>query len=261
MMQKLECLPLEEVVRACEHEAQEYRSQHSTTDLFRLELFRRAICQQDQAAWQEIYALYASLVCSWIWRYARGTTWLDQEEAASLANVAFAKLARNLTASKFENFASIGAILGYFKLVVHSVVADERAFRDSLRDQQAETAGLLSLSYRGAEDLASIVASNEDARLLLQDIFACLKGERERAYVIYAYLYGMKPQQIVQHSSRLFPSVRDVYRVRANIQDRLRRSYKYHQHFRREEPRAGDDPESESFPAIHVSPFEELIYE
>jgi hypothetical protein len=228
MMQKLEYLPLEEVVRACEHEAQAYRSQHSTTDLFRLELFRRAICARDQAAWQEVYTLYASLVCSWIWRYAHGATWLDQEEAASLANVAFAKFARNLTASKFEDFTSIGALLEYFKLVVHSVVADEQASRNRQRE---ETVGLLTLSYPGAGDLASIVASNDDARLLLRGIFSCLKTEHERSYVIQAYVYGMKPQQIVQHSRELFPTVGDVYRVRGNIQDRLRRSYKYHQHF------------------------------
>ena len=225
---KPECLPLGELLSECMNETQQYRTRHILTDSCRMELFRRAVCQRDQGAWQEIYTLYASLVCSWIWRYAHGATWLDQEEAASLANVAFAKFAHNLTASKFEDFTSLGALLGYFKLVVHSVVADERATRNR---QKEEPVGLLTLSYPGAGDLASIVASNDDARILLRDIFSCLKTEHERSYVIQAYVYGMKPQQIVQHSRELFPTVGDVYRVRGNIQDRLRRSYKYHQHF------------------------------
>src|SRR5712691_3340375 len=102
-------------------------------DLYALELFRRAILENDQDAWAALYDLYQFLVRNWITNRLAGGVSADVCEA--LTNDAFVKFFRAIDAKRFEGFSSILGLLAYFRTCARSVAAD---YRRSQRAHQAE---------------------------------------------------------------------------------------------------------------------------
>ncbi len=116
---------------------------------------------------------------------------------------------------------SLAAILKYLKMCVHSVVADEVRSRQSR--QYEETLELIEQEPAG-DDPADDVVSNISAQGLWQVIQEELNGEDERVLIYLAYIHGMKPSEISSQHRRLFPTVDDVYRIKRNVLERLRRN-------------------------------------
>jgi hypothetical protein len=68
----------------------------------RFELFRRAILNRDQAAWQAIHAQYQTLITSWVWRHSKFQS--TNEEAASFVNAAFIRFWRTVSKKGMGQF-------------------------------------------------------------------------------------------------------------------------------------------------------------
>src|SRR2546430_3521905 len=216
-----ERLSINELARCCSEETSKFLKQSASNDRFCLELFRRAIVNRDDDAWACIYQQYAPLVLTWITQHQSATPLLGQDGSAPLVNAAFAKLSQALTPAKMENFDSLAALLKYLKMCVHSVVADEVRARQAR--QYEET--LESIEHEpAADDPADDVVSTIAAQGLWQVIQEELNGEDERMLIYLAYVQGMKPSEISSQHNRLFPSVEDVYRIKRNVLERLRRN-------------------------------------
>ncbi|HEY4388030.1 MAG TPA: hypothetical protein VGN34_26580 [Ktedonobacteraceae bacterium] len=216
-----EQLSINELARCCAEETNKFLKQSASNDRFCLELFRRAIVKRDDDAWACIYQQYAPLVLTWVTQHQSAATLLGQDGSAPLVNAAFAKFSQALTPVKIDNFDTLAAILKYLKMCVHSVVADEVRSRQAR--QYEET--LDSLAQEPAsDDPADDVVSNLSAQGLWQIIQEELNGEDERVLVYLAYVQGMKPSEITSIHRRLFPSVDDVYRIKRNVLERLRRN-------------------------------------
>jgi RNA polymerase sigma factor (sigma-70 family) len=119
------------------------------------------------------------------------------------------------------NFDSLAAVLKYLKMCVHSVIADEVRSRQAR--QYEETLELID-HEPASDDPADDVVSNISAQGLWQVIQEELNGEDERVLIYLAYVQGMKPSEISNQHNRLFPSVEDVYRIKRNVLERLRRN-------------------------------------
>ena len=120
-----------------------------------------------------------------------------------------------------DNFDSLAAVLKYLKMCVHSVIADEVRSRQAR--QYEETLELID-HEPASDDPADDVVSNISAQGLWQVIQEELNSEEERVLVYLAYVQGMKPSEIRSQYKRLFPSVEDVYRIKRNVLERLRRN-------------------------------------
>src|SRR5262249_17627390 len=59
-------LPLRAAGDACRAETAKFWRREASNDAFCLELFRRAICEADAAAWESVFDVYRSLVAVWI---------------------------------------------------------------------------------------------------------------------------------------------------------------------------------------------------
>jgi hypothetical protein len=59
---------------------------------------------------------------------------------------------------------------------------------------------------------------------LWQVILEELNGEDERVLIYLAYVQGMKPSEISSRQRQFFPTVDDVYRIKRNVLERLRRN-------------------------------------
>ncbi len=222
-------LSVNELARYCAEETNKFLKQSVSNDRFCLELFRRAIMQRDEAAWASIYQQYAPLVLTWVAQHQSATPVLGQDGAAPLVNASFAKFAQALTPVKMGNFDSLAAILKYLKMCVHSVVADEVRARQAR--QLEETLEAIEHEPAG-DDPADDVVATISAQNLWQLIQEELNGDEERVLIYLAYVQGMKPGEISARHRRLFPTVDDVYRIKRNVLERLRRNRRLQALFR-----------------------------
>lgn len=214
-------LSVSDLARCCVEETNKFLRQSASNDRYCLELFRRAIIRRNEDAWTCIYQQYASLVLTWVNQHQSAASLLGQDGSAPLVNAAFAKFAQALTPAKMDHFDSLAAILKYLKMCVHSVIADEVRSRQA--HQYEET--LDSIEQEPAtDDPAEDVVSSLSAQSLWQIIQEELNGEDERLLIYLAYVQGMKPGEICVQHRQIFPSVEDVYRVKRNVLERLRRN-------------------------------------
>lgn len=217
----VEQLSVNDLARCCAEETNKFLRQSTSNDRFCLELFRRAIVRHDEDAWTCLYQQYAPLVLTWVNQHQSAASLLGQDGGNPLVNTAFAKFAQALTPAKMGNFDSLAAILKYLKMCVHSVIADEvrsrqaRQYEETLDSIEQEPA---------ADDPAEDVVSGLSAQHLWQVIQEELNGEDERLLIYLAYVQGMKPGEISAHNRHYFPSVEDVYRIKRNVLERLRRN-------------------------------------
>ena len=217
----IESLSINDLARCCSEETSKFLKQNASNDRYCLELFRRAVTRRSEDAWACIYQQYAPLVLTWVNQHQSATSLLGQDGSAPLVNAAFAKFSQAMTPTKMDNFDSLAAVLKYLKMCVHSVIADEVRSRQSR--QYEETLELIE-HEPASDDPADDVVSNISAQGLWQVIQEELNGEDERILIYLAYVQGMKPGEISSQHNRLFPTVEDVYRIKRNVLERLRRN-------------------------------------
>ncbi len=219
--ESLHMLAINDLARCCAEETNKFLKQSMSNDRYCLEMFRRAIVQRDDDAWACIYQQYAPLVLTWVTQHQSAAPLLGQDGSAPLVNAAFAKFSQALTPAKMANFDSLAAILKYLKMCVHSVVADEVRARQAR--QYEETLELIE-NEPASDDPADDVVANISAQGLWQIIQEELNSEDERVLIYLAYIQGMKPSEISSQHRQLFPTVDDVYRIKRNVLERLRRN-------------------------------------
>ncbi len=217
----IQLLPVNDLARCCSEETHKFLRQKASNDRYCMELFRRAIVQRDNDAWACVYQQYAPLVLTWITQRQSAAPLLSQDGSGPLVNAVFAKFAQALTPAKMDNFDTLAAILKYLKMCVHSVVADEVRTRQS---RQYEEALELIEQEPASDDPADDVVSTISAQGLWQVIQEELNDEDERMLIYLAYIQGMKPGEISSQHQNHFPSVGDVYRIKRNVLERLRRN-------------------------------------
>lgn len=230
---QVERLSVNELARCCAEETNKFLRQNVSNDRYCLELFRRAIVKRDEDAWACVYQQYAPLVLTWVTQHQSAAALLGQDGSGPLVNAAFAKFSQALTPAKMQNFDSLAAILKYLKMCVHSVVADEVRARQAR--QYEETLELIE-HEPAADDPADDVVSSISAQSLWQVIQEELNNEDERILIYLAYVQGMKPGEISSQHRRLFPTVDDVYRIKRNVLERLRRNRRLQMIFRHQYP-------------------------
>ena len=214
-------LSVNELARSCAEETTKFLRQSVSNDRYCLELFRRAIVKRDEDAWACLYQQYAPLVLTWVNQHQSATLLLGQDGGSPLVNAVFAKFSQALTPVKMDNFDALAAILKYLKMCVHSVIADEVRARQAR--QYEETLDAIE-QEPASDDPAEDVISNMSMQSLWQVIQEELNGEDERLLIYLAYVQGMKPAEICERHRRYFSTVEDVYRIKRNVLERLRRN-------------------------------------
>lgn len=217
----VEQLSVTDLARCCAEETRKFLQQSASDDRYCLELFRRAIVWRDDDAWACIYQQYAPLVLTWVHQHPGAAVLLGHDGSAPLVNATFAKFAQALTPAKMDHFNALAAILKYLKMCVHSVIADEVRARQAR--QYEETLETIE-QEPSTEDPAENVVSHLSAQSLWQVVQEELNGDDERLLVHLIYVQGMKPGEICAQHRQTFPQVEDIYRIKRNVLERLRRN-------------------------------------
>ncbi len=215
-------MSVEELAPYWRQETGNYMTDHPPNDTHRLELFRRAIFDQDQAAWQAIYVEYQALVSFWIKQHNHFDS--VREEARFLVNEVFARFwyTASLHKDKFQ-FNALAPLLSYLKACVHSVIQDEwRRQRHRPRDDLIWD-GISEILPGTPPSLEAQAIDQVVLDALTRAIASRLQGEEEKVVAALSWTYGLRPSEIQARRPDLFPDVRRVYQVKRNILNRLQR--------------------------------------
>jgi DNA-directed RNA polymerase specialized sigma24 family protein len=181
------------------------------------ELFRRAICERDERAWQQIVERYRGLVASWVGQHAAGARLSDEGEY--WVNGAFERFWFAVTADRWDRFSDVLGLLKYLKLCAHSLVLDDLRRRRGHPDTPLDLVAN-QLGDTGERELSAQVLAEEVWRAVVDALPE--PGDRLVAYL--SLVQGCTPRDIHARHPGRFASVQEVYRVKRNMVDRLRRS-------------------------------------
>lgn len=183
---------------------------------------RRALVDRDADAWEAIYARLRPLVWMWARRVASHP---DQVEA--IVNAAFTRLWKAVDATRIADFADLPSLLQYLKLCVHSVALDDRRANARWSMMQSWEGGIIENRFTEPAahiDLEAEVLARERRDELWVVIAGCLPDRRERLLARLSFVDGLPAREVCKRYPQLFPTVGEVYRLKAAIHKRLRRA-------------------------------------
>lgn len=212
-----EQLTLSVLAQRCATESDRFFNQEAHDPRYCFELFRRALVERDDLAWQLIFAQYRPLVVSWVER--QPVFPLTGEEADYFVNGAFTRLMKAIDPEDFSRFENLRAILGYLQLCVASEVHD---FGRSLK----KTVALDKVDFLAniaKEDVEEEAAEHSGRDAIWQTVRENMKDETEFLVVYASFVLGLKPRQLLKKYPDRFSNVQRIYRIKENVMARLRR--------------------------------------
>lgn len=202
----------------CQEETARYLRRESGEGVCCFELFRRAVADRDDQAWERVVIQYRRMVLAWVRRHP--TRALVNESDDDWVHDAFARFWKAVPPDRFAMFPNLAAILRYLKLCVHSSLMDEARASEAQRAAPIDDA----VEMPGPLDVEGAALSESTALRFWQSIQAELQDEVERLVVYLSFALDLKPGEIQARYPEHYASVADVYRVKRNVLERLRRS-------------------------------------
>lgn len=211
----LERMSVDELSMRC---ADEKKNDTSHED-YCVELFRRAITQNDQVCWEKIVNHnFGKQVTGWVWKANPPEIYPVED----YVQTTFARFATKYTTKKLKRAKRLQSILLYLKSVTRSVVEDarrewERQVKERAWEMEQEEV---------IADTPVDFAESVDFESLLTVILACCKTEQEKAIVNLKYRNDKTPKEIFALRSDLFANAASVSSVHDTLKRRLERDPK-----------------------------------
>ena len=204
-----------ELAECCAAEQVRFRQRLAVDERAGLELFRRAIQQRDEEAWELLYQQWRGLLLHWLLQHPAARLVLEQESPESYLTATLTKFWQATTGAKRSQpaFGTLADILAYLRRCLNSVVLD------ALRQMQARPQEVSEeVIARGAVN--QMESSGGD---LWRCIERALPDARERQLLYLRYVLGYRPREIVARYPTDFPQVKRVYQMERNLLQRLGR--------------------------------------
>ncbi len=217
--------PLPRVAERCAEETGRYFHTQASDSSPCFELFRRALGEGNQLAWEAVFRQYHSLVAAWVSRHP--AILRSHRETEDYVNNAFERMWSALSHAKFNRFDSLSAVLAYLKMCAHSAIVED-ARKASLLDRAVTLDdaphGLESDLPAPAEFATERVVLTHEARHAVRDaVNARLQDEKERLVVYCLFELDLKPKAIYAQHPDMFADVREIYLIRQVVLERLSR--------------------------------------
>jgi|SRR5215467_12839000 len=204
---------------ACCRETEAFRSRGSSDPTFCIELFRRALQERLQDAWQHLMTCFGGSVRAWLYRHPRRGSALAHQDETFYITGTFAKLWETNQRSPLV-ITTLPALLSYLQRCLHTVVMEEARFWQRPH---------VPLEEGADRDSGSTPEDELPPREDLANLVSCAADERERRLIGLRWLRGYPPAEIVRRWPEEYPQVREVYQMLQNILAR------YYRRFRRDE--------------------------
>ncbi len=213
---------LQDLADHCAEETHDFFQNGQNACASCLTLFKRAVLEQDEDAWELIYRQYEPLVKGWVLRHPAFLQ--TGEEADFFVNVAFSRMWQAITPEKCEGFNDIKSALRYLQACTHSAILD------SIRQQRSEWLDIDASDVQRQIDAHAAIPNIEDrvqhriyCKQALIAIQKRMKTPKEHYVLHEMFVLGLKPSEIIRKHPGVFRDVQEIYRIKENILARLRR--------------------------------------
>jgi len=216
--QAIEQLGLAALAQRCCEENERFHRGQPHDPRYGYELFRRALAERDELAWEYLYQLFSPMVERWVRRnsvFAR-----SGESSEFLVGAVFFRFWRAITPERFAAFPNLSALLHYLRCCASGAVIDSartQSWAEILPEETIEHE-LVSDDAPDTEALDSICRDE-----FWRHLNALLNGEAERVVMYCSFVLGMRPGDILSRCRNLFSQVAEIYSVRRNVLKRLSR--------------------------------------
>jgi hypothetical protein len=214
----------------CCHETAEYRAGRASDPAFCLELFRRALQEQVNAAWEKLMTCFTPSVRTWFRRHPRRELAAPNGDGEQFVAEAFARM-WVANASKPLTISTLPQLLIFLRRCLHTSVMGEVRAR--------ERAALFSTVFVDVEDEEDGERDPPDKRSnvegevfgaiardeLLRRMLGCAHDDRERTVARLRWVRRDTPAEIARDHPREFADVREIYKILANLLARYVRHY------------------------------------
>lgn len=210
-------MSLAELSARCSGEVNRYMHEEAHNDDYCLEIFRRAMLQNDAHAWELLTQRFHNLLVSWVRRHpSREIAYrLDSEE--NYVAFAFERFWKVTVRNNALEFNTLASALAFLRACLNSAVID--TLRGYSRPHE------VPLPEPGFPEEPAVDDSTDgESSETWHVIKGLLPNEREQRVAYLLYHCGLKPREIVQFCPQEFDDVREIYRLIRNIRDRLERN-------------------------------------
>ena len=212
---------LTELSQRCSQESDRFFNRQEYDPSYCFELFRRAILHGNEYAWELVYRQYQRLVSHWVERHALLAA--TDEEAEYFMNRAFEKMWQGMTPEKFDDFDDLKSVLRYLQMCTHSVVVDYmRRKEQSTLAAQVEEQDVTSVDS-GKTAVENKIFTRERRIDFWHWLRQNLEDEQEYKVIHSSFILDLKPREIASQFPESFSDVREVYRLKEKVLNRLRR--------------------------------------
>ena len=202
-------MSLSELTSRCMSEIQKYNQREPHNDQCCLEIFRRALLQQDSRAWSVLTERFHGIVLSWVRRHPQREAVRDIDSEENFVALTFERFWRVTVRNKTLEFTTLAGALAFLRACVNSVIID------TLRSQK---------EIPIPENFERVAPEPDESNQRWEVIKGFIPNAREQRLAYLLYYCGLKPRQIVQLLPREFNDVHEIFRLTRNIIDRLRRN-------------------------------------
>jgi hypothetical protein len=207
-------LPLGELARRCREATPDAVDPGGDEACY--EILRRAVCHRDDLAWHAAMDRWRLLVQSYArqhpsWPLVAG----DEEDWATRT---FERFWKAVGPDRFDAFPNLPVLLRYLKMCAHSAVLN------AARTTQAGRVSLEDAPDSGTNSVEPVVVDGLATQALWQTVEAELQDQPERLVAYLSFVLDLKPAEIASRHPASFADPADVYRVKRNVIDRLRRN-------------------------------------
>ena len=211
-------MSLAELAAQCMRELGNYRRGKTCTDIYGLELLRRAIVQSDQEAWAWVQYCFGGMVRGWLRRHPQREVACRLESDENYVAQTFERFWQATTLHQQVEFSTLAAALQYLRASLNGVILDE------LRVYTRPREVLLPEPGEPGEPLVEDDTENSE---VWESLHMLLTNPREQRVAYFLFHCGLKPREIIRFCPQDFSDIQEIYRLRRNIMERLLRNADY----------------------------------
>lgn len=202
----------------CMNAINNYRRGEPSNDQYGLELFRRALMQQDPAAWEIIQQSFDDTMLHWMRSHPLREAACHFDSDENYVAQAFTRFWQATTGNQKIEFRTLAAVLRYLRASLNGTILD--TLRAYSRPRE--------IPLPEPDEPGEPIAEDQDDSRELWEVFQRLLSDKRQQRVAYLIFHcGLKPREIVQFCAQEFIDVEEVYRLRRNIFERLLRNADY----------------------------------
>ena len=208
-------LSIPQLAAQCLKEIDNYHRGEPYTDVYGVELLRRATLLGDPEAWEWIQHCFSGLVLGWLRRHPYRETACRLENEENYVAQTFERFWQATALTQKVAFNTLAAALRYLHLSLNGAILD--SLRANARSREVS---LPEPGETGGPYIEDVTSSNE----VWEIIQTMLPDKREQRLAYLLFYCGLKAREIVRYLPQEWGDVHEIYRMRRSITERLLRN-------------------------------------